>query len=256
MESVIRYKDDSIIPTKKKPQKTFGKDEVRECIGFDNDEEFEVLDLNDFDPPDLTDFELLDLNDSEQLGLSKFFGKKKKRSQNYKRDESNHDDIIKTTDEEEEDYTYDALLTRLYTNLHRDRPDYMNRPDGFRIVLSQPEVLRYGVKWTALCNFMDLTKQMSRPPKHLQKYFISELGVHASIKKKAGVEEDALFVRGRFKQKHFERLLKRYVMSYVLCYSCKSKETQLVREGRFTFLDCQNCLSKKVAPTIRIYNRC
>ncbi|KAJ1536782.1 hypothetical protein HK405_015055 [Cladochytrium tenue] len=142
------------------------------------------------------------------------------------------------------DYTYDELLTRVFKVIRQQNPDISGEKSKYR--LNPPQVLREGSKKTVFANVVELAKKMRREPDHVIQYLFSELGTTGSID-----GSQRLVIRGRFQQKQIENVLKRYIVEYVTCRTCKSGDTSLSKENRLYILQCQSCGSTKSVSAIK-----
>jgi len=122
----------------------------------------------------------------------------------------------------EKDYSYDELLSRVYGILREHNPELTG--EKRRTVLKPPQVAREGTKKTVFTNFPEIAKQLNRSHDHIIAFILAELGTSGSLD---GTQR--LVVRGRFLPRAFENVLRRYMIEYVMCSSCKSPDTQLDR---------------------------
>jgi len=60
-----------------------------------------------------------------------------------------------------------------------------------------------------------------------------------------------LLIKGKFQQKHIERILRHYILEYVQCHTCKSLETKLHKENRLLFMKCDTCQSTRSVAQIK-----
>jgi Eukaryotic aspartyl protease/Domain found in IF2B/IF5 len=58
-------------------------------------------------------------------------------------------------------------------------------------------------------------------------------------------------LQGRFQQKQVENLLKKYIVEYVTCKTCKSADTNFIRENRLFFVQCESCGSTRTVSAIK-----
>ncbi|KAJ3165634.1 hypothetical protein HK101_000190 [Irineochytrium annulatum] len=142
------------------------------------------------------------------------------------------------------DYTYQELLARVFAILKQNNPNLAGEVKKFVIV--PPQVAREGTKKTIFANIVDISKRMRREPDHLIQYLFAELGTTGSVD-----GSQRLVIKGRFQQKQIENVLKRYIVEYVTCKTCKSGETLLAKENRLFFLQCQSCGSTKSVSAIK-----
>ena len=73
---------------------------------------------------------------------------------------------------------------------------------------------------------------------HVLKYLSGEMATAATMQ-----ESRAIF-QGKFQRDTFDRLLQRYLESYVVCPICKRPDTRIVKEKRLSFLVCEACGAK------------
>ena len=96
--------------------------------------------------------------------------------------------------------------------------------------------------------------RLHRLPDHLIQYLFAELGTTGSID-----GGQRLLIKGRFQQKQIEIVLKRYIgnftfvilAEYVQCKTCRSPDTNLVKENRLFFLQCESCGSSRTVSAIK-----
>merc|ERR1712227_455420 len=83
---------------------------------------------------------------------------------------------------------------------------------------------------------------MKNNPEHLIQFLFAELGTSGSID-----GEKRLVLKGKFQPKQMESVLRRYILEYVTCKTCKSMNTELKRESanRLHFLSCKACGSTR-----------
>jgi len=133
------------------------------------------------------------------------------------------------------DYRYDELLTRVFNIMREKNPD-MITGEKRKFVMKPPQVARVGTKKTSFSNFADICKLLRRQEKHLLNFLLAELGTSGSLD-----INKQLTIKGRFQQKQIENVLRRYIKEYVTCHTCRSPETNMVKEERLFFLKCETC---------------
>jgi len=143
------------------------------------------------------------------------------------------------------DYTYTELLHRFYGLLHAVNPSLLTST-GKRYTIAPPSIHREGNKKTIFANVTEICKRMRRPPEHVIQYLFSEMGTTGSVDG-AG----RLVIKGRFQQKQVENVLRRYIVEYVTCKTCKSPDTLLTKENRIFFTSCESCGSRRSVNTIK-----
>ncbi|GAA96471.1 uncharacterized protein L969DRAFT_94560 [Mixia osmundae IAM 14324] len=143
------------------------------------------------------------------------------------------------------DYTYLELLGRFYTNLYASHPSLSSAGGKKRYTLAPPNVQRDGTKRSIFANVADICKKMHRQPEHVIQYLFAELGTHGSVD-----GSGRLVIKGRFQQKQIENVLRRYIVEYVSCKTCKSPDTLLEKHDRLYFVACQSCGSRRSVTAI------
>jgi len=145
------------------------------------------------------------------------------------------------------DYTYNELLRRAFELMHGKNSGDTSEGEGRkRFRLRAPQVAREGSKKTVFMNFGDICKSIHRQPDHLLAYLGAELGTTGNLQ-----EGGRLVIKGKFQPKGIENVLRRYITEYVICSSCMSPDTVLMRDAntRLYFLQCESCgASRSVAP--------
>ena len=72
------------------------------------------------------------------------------------------------------------------------------------------------------------------------KYIAYEL--HATCNLNA---DNQLLIKGKFVEKHLESVLQNFLKTYIICYQCSNHNTNIVKEQRIYFINCNKCHSKK-----------
>ncbi|KAI0752565.1 eukaryotic translation initiation factor 2 beta [Daedaleopsis nitida] len=143
------------------------------------------------------------------------------------------------------DYTYEELLHRFYGQLHTSNPALLTSA-GKRYTIAPPQILREGNKKSIFANVSDICKRMHRQPEHVIQYMFAEMGTTGSVD-----GSGRLVIKGRFQQKQIEHVLRRYIVEYVTCKTCKSPDTILTKENRIFFMACESCGSRRSVNTIK-----
>jgi translation initiation factor 2 subunit 2 len=144
------------------------------------------------------------------------------------------------------DYTYSELLTRFYASLHAANPSLLSSASKKRYTIAPPQLFREGNKKSIFANVTDICKKMHRQPEHVIQFLFAEMGTTGSVDG-AG----RLVIKGRFQQKQIENVLRRYMVEYVTCKTCKSPDTLLTKENRIFFMACESCGSRRSVNTIK-----
>ncbi|KAF7294968.1 Translation initiation factor [Mycena indigotica] len=142
------------------------------------------------------------------------------------------------------DYTYPELLGRFYELLHQANPALLS--SSKRYTIAPPSIHREGTKKTIFANVTDICKRMHRQPEHVIQFLFSEMGTTGSVD-----GNGQLVIKGRFQQKQVENVLRRYIVEYVTCKTCKSPDTLLTKENRIFFMACESCGSRRSVNAIK-----
>ncbi|KAF8452610.1 domain found in IF2B/IF5-domain-containing protein [Boletus edulis BED1] len=143
------------------------------------------------------------------------------------------------------DYTYQELLTRFYASLHASNPTLLTSA-GKRYTIAPPQIHREGVRRSIFANVADICKRMHRSPEHVIQFLFAEMGTTGSID-----GSGRLVIKGRFQPKQVENVLRRYIVEYVTCKTCKSPDTLLTKENRIFFMSCESCGSRRSVNAIK-----
>ncbi|KAI0317363.1 domain found in IF2B/IF5-domain-containing protein [Amylostereum chailletii] len=143
------------------------------------------------------------------------------------------------------DYTYPELLSRFYASLHAQNPSLLTS-SGKRYTIAPPSIHREGNKRSIFANITDICRRMHRQPEHVIQYLFAELGTTGSVD-----GSGRLVIRGRFQQKQIENVLRRYIVEYVTCKTCKSPDTLLTKENRIFFMSCESCGSRRSVNAVK-----
>ena len=142
------------------------------------------------------------------------------------------------------DYTYQELLGRIFRTLRLQNPALSGEKKKYTMV--PPVVQRDGSKKTVFANVIEICKRMHRQPDHVIQYLFTELGTTGSVD-----GSQRLVIRGRFQPKQIENVLRRYIVEYVTCKTCRSPNTLLTKENRIYFMTCEACGSQRSVSAIK-----
>ncbi|KAK3657808.1 translation initiation factor eIF-2 beta subunit [Elasticomyces elasticus] len=143
--------------------------------------------------------------------------------------------------------TYESLLHRFFTLLHDSHPDLAVGGGGKSYKIPPPQCLREGNKKTIFANIAEICKRMKRTDEHVTQFLFAELGTSGSVD-----GSRRLVIKGRFQQKQIENVLRRYIMEYVTCKTCRSPDTELNKgENRLYFVTCNSCGSRRSVTAIK-----
>ncbi|KAL1622918.1 translation initiation factor eIF-2 beta subunit [Neofusicoccum ribis] len=141
---------------------------------------------------------------------------------------------------------YNLLLSRFFTMLHSHHPDLASSGSkSYKI--PPPQCLREGNKKTIFANIAEICKRMKRTDEHVTQFLFAELGTSGSVD-----GSRRLVIKGRFQQKQIENVLRRYIVEYVTCKTCRSPDTELNKgENRLYFVTCNSCGSRRSVTAIK-----
>jgi translation initiation factor 2 subunit 2 len=128
-------------------------------------------------------------------------------------------------------YDYDELLKRACSEM----PLVSVKRE--RLELPRLFITNVGMR-TIITNFKEVADVLNRDPQHILKFLTREMATAATYH-----DARAIF-QGRFRRDSFERLLQRYMESFVVCPVCKRPDTKVVKEKRLSFLLCNACGAK------------
>ncbi|KAG9288176.1 hypothetical protein G9A89_020482 [Geosiphon pyriformis] len=227
------------------------KKKEKEKIAIDEEKpEEEAADLGDFGDlptkkrkkkkPDLADFEKQLQEDDEEGNLDQEGDVFVPEGDEKEKGNRGEETWLGT----DRDYTYPELLGRVFKILRQNNPELAGEKKRYTIV--PPSVHREGNKKTIFANVADICKRMHRQPEHVIQFLFAELGTSGSIDGSA-----RLVIKGRFQQKQIENVLRRYIVEYVTCKTCKSPDTILTKENRIFFMQCESCGSIRSVSAIK-----
>ncbi|CAM1500897.1 Fc.00g100590.m01.CDS01 [Cosmosporella sp. VM-42] len=141
---------------------------------------------------------------------------------------------------------YTFLLDRFFTQLAQKNPDHaLSGTKSYKI--PPPQCMREGNRKTVFANIADICKRMKRTEEHVTAYLFAELGTSGSVD-----GSRRLVIKGRFQQKQIENVVRKYIIEYVTCKTCKSPDTELNKgENRLYFITCNNCGSRRSVTAIK-----
>ncbi|MEM2121113.1 MAG: translation initiation factor IF-2 subunit beta [Candidatus Woesearchaeota archaeon] len=130
---------------------------------------------------------------------------------------------------------YEEMLERAYSKL----PEKKTTEERFEI----PKVRGHiqGNK-TVISNFQDICSVLRRKPEHVLKFLLKELATPGELTK------SSLILGRKISASQINEKIDKYAKIYVFCPECKKPDTDLVKEGSFTFIKCSVCGAKKSVP--------
>ncbi|CAG59772.1 uncharacterized protein GVI51_H00759 [Nakaseomyces glabratus] len=142
---------------------------------------------------------------------------------------------------------YPELLSRFFNILRENNPELAGDRSGPKFRIPPPVCLRDGKK-TIFSNIEEISEKLQRSTEHLIQYLFAELGTSGSVD-----GQKRLVIKGKFQSKQMENVLRRYILEYVTCKTCKSINTELKKEqsNRLFFMVCKSCGSTRSVSSIK-----
>jgi len=123
---------------------------------------------------------------------------------------------------------YEALLDRARGQLPREVSERK------RFEVPRASVFNEGNR-TTIRNFKEITERLNRDPQHLLRFLARELATAGTI------EGTRAVFQGAFTEAAVNRLIERYVQTYVICRECGRPDTRIEKERRIHYLVCEAC---------------
>jgi len=127
---------------------------------------------------------------------------------------------------------YKEMLEKGMKNL----PEKTDNTDRFEIPKAEVE---HSGKLTIIKNFSDIAKTLRRDEKHIAKFLFKELAVPGSI------TNGELRLQGKVGDRMVNQRILEYAEKYVLCKSCGKSDTNIHKDGKYYFLKCEACGTKR-----------
>jgi translation initiation factor 2 subunit 2 len=129
------------------------------------------------------------------------------------------------------DYNYSDLLNRARSSV----PEVTIKKE--RLELPRLYVSTVGMR-TTIANFKEVSDTLDRDPQHILKFLTREMATAATY------HDGRAIFQGKFPRDTFERLIGRYMDSFVICPVCKRPDTKIQKEKRLAFIVCNACGAK------------
>ncbi|KAJ5153329.1 uncharacterized protein N7482_009807 [Penicillium canariense] len=141
---------------------------------------------------------------------------------------------------------YSLLVSRFFSLIESHHPDMLSSgTKAYKI--PPPQCLREGNRRTIFANIADICKRMKRSDEHVMQFLFAELGTSGSVD-----GSKRLVIKGRFQGKQLESVLRKYIVEYVTCKTCRSPDTELNKgENRLYFVTCNSCGSRRSVAAIK-----
>ncbi len=126
---------------------------------------------------------------------------------------------------------YEKLLDEAYNKVKKVEGS------GERFEIPKIEGYFEGKK-TILTNFFQIASKLRRPPEHFQKYLLKSLATSGVI------EGKKLILKNKISSSKINPKIEQYAKEFVLCNECGKPDTEIIKEGRLSFLHCLACGAK------------
>ena len=123
---------------------------------------------------------------------------------------------------------YKSMLNRAYDQL----PEQLEEQDRFQI--PRARVRRQGRR-SVIMNFTEIAEGLQRDPEHLLKFLLKETATRGNY------DGTRVVFQGRFTEDSIRNLIEIYTNKYVICPVCGRPDTNVVRDKRLSFLQCDAC---------------
>ncbi len=128
--------------------------------------------------------------------------------------------------------TYEQMLKEAEKKISRDTSKEK------RLEIPAANVIIQGNK-TFITNFIEITNSIRRDPKHIAKFLFRELA-------KAGhIDNNRLILQGKVMRNLVQSKIDSYMKEFVYCKECNRPDTNILKEGRLSFLKCEACGAKQ-----------
>jgi len=146
---------------------------------------------------------------------------------------------------DERDYPYTVLLDRIFGQLQANNTNLLERQSHH---LPPPQTALHGSKKTGWGNFKEICEKLNREPDHVKLFFLTEMNTTGNLD-----GSNNFIIKGRWRPKQVESLLKKYIREYVTCNNCRSPNTKMRKDPatRLFFLDCNECKASRSVETVR-----
>lgn len=154
------------------------------------------------------------------------------------------EDDIKINTGTNPELVYTLLLDGIYEIINDNNQLFGNK----NVNISKPDI-KYENRKTFWYNYGKNCSQINRTTDQLKKFIEKEMAVETSVNDKSN-----LILRGRYNFAMIAGAYKKYIKNYVQCTTCKSMETEIIRNSsnRLDYLKCLNpkCNTCKVVVKI------
>ncbi|MBD3173367.1 translation initiation factor IF-2 subunit beta [Candidatus Bathyarchaeota archaeon] len=124
---------------------------------------------------------------------------------------------------------YKSMLNRAYDELPEQS---FEEQDRFQV--PRARVTQQGRR-SIIMNFNEIAETIQRDPEHLLKFLLKETATRGNY------DGTRVVFQGKFTQDSIRNLIEIYTNKYVICPVCGRPDTNIVRDKRLSFLQCDAC---------------
>ncbi|MEK6884844.1 MAG: translation initiation factor IF-2 subunit beta [Nanoarchaeota archaeon] len=124
--------------------------------------------------------------------------------------------------------SYESLLEEAYKKVKKVETS----SDRFEI--PKVNVFIEGSK-TIINNFMQIASYLRRNPDHFLKYLLKEIEAPGKL------DGERLILTIKIPISKINEKVEQYAKDYVICKECSKPDTEIIKEGKFSFIHCLAC---------------
>lgn len=125
---------------------------------------------------------------------------------------------------------YEELLDKLYKEVK-----VVKTEERFEIPIVTGHI--EGNK-TIVDNFQEICNVLRREPPHVAKFLSRELATQTII------DKNRLILNRKLPSSRINEKIQAYVDEFVICKECNKPDTEIIKEGKFTYIHCLACGAK------------
>jgi len=146
---------------------------------------------------------------------------------------------------DDREYPYTVLLDRIFRKLTENNPTLISKESHS---LPPPQTALHGSKKTGWGNFKKICDELNRKPEHVKLFFLTEMNTTGNMD-----GSNSFIIKGRWRPKQIESLLKKYIKEYVTCNNCRSPQTVMEKDNamRLHVLTCKVCGASRSVTRIK-----
>lgn len=129
---------------------------------------------------------------------------------------------------------YESMLEDIYSKVKKPQGN------GERFEIPKVEGHIEGKK-TIITNFMQISDHLRRSKEQFLKFLLRELATPGQM------EGDRLVLNRKVPSQKINEKIEQYVKVFVLCNECGKPDTEVIKDGRLSFLHCLACGAKHPA---------